>query len=431
MTSTTNNALASLALQGGQPVRTTPWPLRRLFGQAEKEAACRLFDQAIASGDVFGYQGVEEEAYLKQFTQWLEGTDQPKGYADAVNSGSSAVFVALRALHLKPFTEVIVPPISDPGGVMPVALLGLIPVPADSAPGSLNAGPKQIADRITPRTSAIVVAHISGHPCDMEAIMALANKHNLPVVEDCAQSHGATYHGKMTGTFGTISAFSTMSGKHHATAAQGGVVYTRDQALYYRARQAADRGKPFGIDNPQGNVIAGINLNSNELACAVGRVQLAKLPDMTRRRQAFANQVIQGTRQLKAIHIMEPLANSQSAFWFMVGYVEASKLSVDKAKVVEALKAEGIPAGAHYWHCPITFPWYTQKQVLGGSQDGNGFPWSQAPVESRRQWTANDLPNALATRDTHFTITMHENCGTQEANDVVAALTKIDAAYTR
>ena len=151
--SSSSPALEALAVQGGSPVRTRPWPERFLFGQAEKDAAMRMFDQAIASGKAFGYSGAEEDAYCKAFADYLGG-----GIADAVNSGTNAVYVALRSLDLPAFSEVIVPPISDAGGVMPVALAGLIPIPADCAPGSLNAGPAQIEARITPRTSAIVVA---------------------------------------------------------------------------------------------------------------------------------------------------------------------------------------------------------------------------------------------------------------------------------
>jgi dTDP-4-amino-4,6-dideoxygalactose transaminase len=430
--STTRSVQSLLAEQGGQPVRTTPWPARHLFGQAEKAAACAVFDQAIASGNAFGYQGPEEQAYLDAFVNWLEGGNTGKnsggnsgvGFADAVNSGSSAVYVAVRSLDLEPFSEVIVPPITDPGGIMPVAMLGLIPVPADAAPGSLNTSAEEIARRITPRTRAILIAHIAGHPCDMDPILELAAAHHLPIIEDCAQAHGATYRGRPVGTMGQVAAFSTMSGKHHATAAQGGVVYTRDQAVYKRVRQAADRGKPFGEDQPTGNVIAGLNLNSNELACAVGRVQIDKLPDMLQRRRDFAQEVIEGAKQFKSISFMEPSAGAQSAWWFLAARVNLKKISIDKSQVVKALQAEGIPAGADYWHCPIEKPWYVHRRVLGGE----GFPWEQCP-EPPRRWTPADLPNALATRDTHFPIPMHENCATQEARDILAAIAKIEKAY--
>ena len=176
-----------LAIDGGRPVRERPFPRRALFGAAEREAALRLFDQAIASGEPIGYGGPEEEAYEKEFAAAHGG-----GFADLVNSGTSALYAALGGLELEPAAEVAVPPISDPGGVMPVALLNLVPVVADAAPGSFNAGAEQIEAVLSPRTRAIVVAHIAGEPADMEPILELAGRRGLPVIEDCAQAHGAT-----------------------------------------------------------------------------------------------------------------------------------------------------------------------------------------------------------------------------------------------
>ena len=128
-----------LAIDGGPKVRTVPWPARGLFGDEEKRAAVAMFDEAIATGKAFGYNGEQEQAYCAEFAEFLGG-----GSADAVNSGTSAVYVALRSLDLEPFTEVIVPPITDPGGVMPVPLINCIPIVADAAPDSYNAGPADI-----------------------------------------------------------------------------------------------------------------------------------------------------------------------------------------------------------------------------------------------------------------------------------------------
>ena len=115
------------------------------------------------------------------------------GYADLVNSGTSALYAALGALKLEAAGEVVIPPITDPGGAMPAALLCQVPVVADAAPGSFNAGAEQIAAVLTPHTRAIVVAHIAGEPADMTPILALAEERGIPVIEDCAQSHGARY----------------------------------------------------------------------------------------------------------------------------------------------------------------------------------------------------------------------------------------------
>ena len=113
---------ASLAINGGSRIRTAPWPQRFLFMEEEKQAVVRLFEESMRTGKPFGYNGAEEEAYCREFADYLGG-----GFCDAVNSGTSAVYVALRALDLEPFTEVIVPPVTDMGGMMPVPLINCIP----------------------------------------------------------------------------------------------------------------------------------------------------------------------------------------------------------------------------------------------------------------------------------------------------------------
>lgn len=421
MTTTVNPAEQALAAHGGKPVRTAPWPARNLFTAEERDAAVALFDKTIATGGVIGYNGEEEEAYCREFCAFHGG-----GFADGVNSGSSAVYVALRSLDLEAFTEVIVPPISDPGGVMPVALLNMIPIPADAAPGSYNPGPAQIEARITPRTSAILVAHIAGLPADMEGILAVAKKHKLPVIEDCAQSHGASIRGRLVGTFGDVAAFSTMSGKHHATGPQGGVVYTRREDLAFPVRRASDRGKPFGLPPGSQNSIASLNLNSNDLAGAIGRVQLRKLPGIVAARQKSAAALAKGCDALKGIRLNTGIPGSNGAYWFLLVRVDLAKFRVDKAKIVAAMQAEGIPVGANYWHSPATSEWAINKRVFGTS----GYPWN-SPLykgDPNATWT---LPNAKAADDQHFTIAFHERVGEQEVADILAALAKVEKAYLK
>ena len=196
-----------LAINGGTPAVNFPLKPRGHFGEEEQASVLRLFSQAIRSGYAPGYNGKEEDAFCKEFASYLGG-----GYADGVNSGTNSVFVALHALDLPPFSEVIVGPVTDPGGIMPIVMLNCIPVVADAEPGSFNTGAAQVEACITPRTSAIVIPHIGGAPADIKAIMKVAKKHKLPVVEDCAQAHGASVDGQKVGTFGTYGAFSLMFG---------------------------------------------------------------------------------------------------------------------------------------------------------------------------------------------------------------------------
>ena len=319
--------MSQLAIDGGPRAFDRPFPKRGLFGEEEKQAALAMFDKAITTGVAIHYNGEEEEAYCSEFAEFMGG-----GYCDGVNSGTSAVYVALRALEIQPFTEVIVSPVTDAGAVMPVALMNCIPVVPDTNLESYNTGPEQIEARITEHTRAIVIGHISGIPADMDPIMEIARPRGIRVIEDCAQAHGARYKGRLVGTIGDAAAFSTMSIKHHATAAQGGVVFTKDEDAAWRARRASDRGKPFGLEGvathvQATNVIASLNLNSNDLAAAVGSVQLRKLPGIVAGRRRIALAIGRGLEKLEAVRLVGDPPGCEGAFWFVVLNLDPDKIT--------------------------------------------------------------------------------------------------------
>jgi perosamine synthetase len=425
-----------LAVHGGPKLRTRPFPPRHLFGEEEKAAALRLFDDAIQTGGVFGYGGPEEEAYCREFSESLGG-----GFADMVNSGSSAVYVALRALDLEPYSEIVCPAITDPGGMMPIPLLSCIPVPADARPGSYNVGPDEVEACLSPRTAAILVAHIAGEPVDMDPILGLARARGLPVVEDCAQAHGARYKGRPVGTLGDVAAFSTMSGKHHATAAQGGVVFTRREELYWAARRASDRGKPFGLSgaapaasslaSAATNVIAAHNLNGNDLAGAIGRVQLSKLDDIVRRRREVAARIARGLEiRSRTVTAGWQPDGAEASYWFMRLHVEESRLTVAPTAFAKAVAAEGIPLNPAYGAALQSHaPWFLEKRVFGTSH----LPWSApeyraAGGDPQRTFAC---PNAISVIESDFNLSLHEGWGSTEIEDTLAAIEKVEAALGR
>jgi len=410
-----------LALHGGPKVRTTPWPNRHLIGPAEKSAVNALFDRAIASGNAFGYNGPEEETYCREFARAMGG-----GFADAVNSGTTAVYVALRALNLEPFSEVIVGPITDPGGIMPIPLLNCIPVIADAAPGRFMPGPEEIEAVITPRTRAIVVAHIFGEPADMPGIMKVARRHKLLVVEDCAQAHGARLKGRRVGTFGDIAAFSTMFGKHHCTGGQGGVVFTRHAKRYLEIRRASDRGKPFGLPKGASNVMASLNFNLSDLAAVIGSVQLRKLPGIVARRRKLASRIARGLRGLKAVSLPPQVAGAEPSYWFLRLRFNPEAVTCDKATFCKALVAEGLQATERYVNPCHMQDWYRRRRVFGTS----GLPWT-APQYRGNPDRTFPCPNVRAALDAHFHLVLFESWGNREAADIAAILQKVARAYEK
>lgn len=416
-----NARFSKLAVNGGPKTRARPWPGRGLLGPEEKAAADALFDQAIASGEAFGYNGPAEERYCREFAKFMGG-----GYADAVNSGTTAVYVALRALNIEPFTEVIVSPITDPGGMMPIVLLNCIPLVADAAPGRYNTGPEQVAELISPRTSAILIAHIGGEPADIAGIAAIARKRGIPVVEDCAQAHGARLHGRLAGTFGAIAAFSTMFGKHHCTGGQGGVVFTRSKKLYLECRRAADRGKPFGRPPGSTNCLASLNFNLNDLAAAIGSVQLKKLPRIVRQRRQIVERLARGFSRLKAVALPPQIGGAEPSYWWLRLQFNAAAVTCDKETYCKALKAEGLLIIPSYRAMPHLMDWYKHRRVFGAS----GYPWTAPEYKGERD-RRFPCPNALAATAAQFNLSIYESWGKAEIADIIAAFTKVEAAYAR
>ncbi|MFA6716207.1 MAG: DegT/DnrJ/EryC1/StrS family aminotransferase [Victivallaceae bacterium] len=409
----------NLAVNGGSKLRTEPWPSRGHFGIEEKKAAERLFDKSITSGNAFGYNGQEEEAFCQEFADFLGG-----GYADGVNSGTTSVHVALKALKPEPFSEVVVGAVTDPGGIMPIVEQSCIPVIADAAPGRYNTGPEQVEAVITPRTSAIIIAHIGGEPADIEGIMAVAKKHKLPVVEDCSQSHAAAINGKYVGSFGDISAFSIMFGKHFCSGGQGGMVFTKDYELYKAVRQASDRGKPFGIENPNGNVISSLNFNMDELHAAIGREQLKKLPAIVGKRQAFVQLLkAKGIGGFSSIIIPELLPGAAHSYWWWRLKVDSSKLSCSKAEFCAALSAEGLSLNPCYRGAlPYTFEWFQNR--------AGKHPWNN-PLYKGDPEAEPHTPNAFKAMEEHFNLVISEGWGEKEADDIIAIISKVESAFLK
>ncbi|MFP3905271.1 MAG: DegT/DnrJ/EryC1/StrS family aminotransferase, partial [Armatimonadota bacterium] len=216
-----------LAINGGTPVRTEPWPNRIQIDDREINAVMELMEKAKSGGAFDRYGGEQVDIYEQEFADHI-GTE----FATAVSHGTAAVHTALGALRLDAGSEIICSPITDTGAIAPVVWNNCIPIFADTYDDNLNMNPATIPPLLTDQTKAIVCGHISGQACDMDAILNIAEDNDLYVIEDCAQAHDAEYRGKKLGSIGHLGAFSTMSGKHTTSGGQGGMVVTDDEELY-------------------------------------------------------------------------------------------------------------------------------------------------------------------------------------------------------
>jgi len=396
-----------LAVQGGAPVRSQPMPVRAALGEAELQ----MLNEALAyyreQNTDPEYQGPFEKLYTDAFVAMMG-----KGYADAVATGTSALYVALAALELPKGSEVIVSPITDPGTLNAIILNGFRPRLADSRPDSYNMGVAQFVERITPGVSGVVVVHAVGQATEIDKIVVEARARGIKVVEDCSQAHGAKVAGRMVGTFGDIAAFSTMSRKAHMTGGSGGVVYTRDLELFRRALAHADRGKPrwrndFDDRDPTTYLFPALNHNTDELSCAIGLASLRRLNETIVRRLSFVFDLVERLVDQSRVCQPYPYSASDSPFFFPI-VVDPKRLACSKVEFAEATRKEGIPLNSHYKYVVAEWPYL--KSYLAD---------------------AFDTPNARDIRDRSFNLYLNENYGEREAIDCVEAILKVERYYTK
>jgi perosamine synthetase len=398
----------ALAINGGRPVRATPMPPRIALGPDEEGMIAEALAYYRSRGIDPGYQGHFEQRYCEAFVSALGG-----GYADAVATGTAALYVALAALDLPPGSEVLVSPITDPGTLSSIILNRLVPRLMDSAPGSYNIGLEQFRSRIGPKVRAACIVHSIGQAIpDTEAIVALAHDRGVRVLEDCSQSHGAGLGGYPIGRFGDMAAFSTMYRKAHITGASGGVVYSRDIDLHHRALAHADRGKPswqkgFDDRNPALFLFPALNFHTDEISCAVGLASLARLPDTIRRRRAFVADFAARLRASSQLCRPYPRSEEDSPFVYPV-VLDRARMTCDATTFGKAVIAEGIGLNPHYQYLVVDWPWI-------------------APYLA----DAFDTPNARAIRDETFNLYLNENYGEREAEDTVAAILKVERHFSR
>ena len=392
-----------------------------MFDEKEIKAVTELMKKGaeIATASVLDrYSGTLVNTYEKEFAKFF-GIK----YATAVSSGTAAVHSAITALDLEPGNEVITTPITDPGTVMPILFQGLIPVFADVDYETLNISAETIEKVITKKTKAIIVVHLAGIPSEMDKIMKLAMRYKLKVIEDCAQAHASIYKGKYVGTFGDMGVFSFMPGKHTTSGGQGGMVITNKEKYYWGAKKFADRGKPFGIKNPKGNISLGLNYRMTELEAAIGKIQLKKLKKIASKRYRIVEKLRKNLLTLKTVKLWGKPEDSKPNYWFCFIKVETKKLKVnDKKRFVESLQAEGIPVGAHYTIPMYENPFIKERKTFGNSS----YPWNSYNKNIKYK-----CPVAEKALNDYMTLGIHECWTDKEVEDTLKAFEKIERAYLR
>lgn len=255
----------------------------------------------LRKGALFRYYGLQPPTYVNQLEQYA-CTFYDVRHALAVNSGTGALCTAMSALGIGPGAEVIVPAFLWVATVTAVIQNNAIPVLCE-VDDSFSLDPEDLERKTTQRTKLILAVHMAGAPCDMDAIMQVADKHNVPVLEDCAQCNGGSFRGQKAGTFGKVGIFSLQINKN-CTAGEGGLLVTDDKRLYTRLVAAHDLGVPWkqGLPDEAGDVYFwGQGRRMGELAGAVANVQLRKLPRVVAQMRASKRRIKHALREMKGV----------------------------------------------------------------------------------------------------------------------------------
>lgn len=329
----------------------SPWPS---FTKEEADAVHRV----LLSNKVNYWTGTECREFENEFSAWCSTR-----YAVALANGTLALDVALKALGVGPGDEVVVTPRTFIASVSCVVNAGAVPVFADVEFDSGNISARTIAAVLTPRTKAVICVHLAGWPCDMDPIMALAQRHGLKIIEDCAQAHGAKYKGQPVGGIGDVGAWSFCQDKIMTTGGEGGMVTTNDEALWRSMWSYKDHGKSYEAvyerSHPPGfrwlHESFGTNWRMLEMQAVIGRIQLIRMPEWATARKRNAHAIWNACVQFSALRVPEMKCTNcardcavdgcEHAHYKCYVYVKPEQLEPGwtRDRIVEAINALGVP----------------------------------------------------------------------------------------
>jgi perosamine synthetase len=365
--------MSPLALHGGPPTIARPFPRYNPIGAEEAEAARRVIECGVLSKFIGAW---EPDFYggpsVQGFERALEASFGVK-HAVSVNSCTSGLIAAVGAAGVQPGDEVIVPPWTMSATATAALVWNAIPVFADIERETFNLDPAAVEKRITPRTRAIVVADIFGHAAELDALMALAAKHGLVLIEDCAQSPGARYKGRFAGTVGHIGAFSLNYHKHVHTG-EGGFCLTNDSRLAERMQLIRNHAEAVvgGKGERDLSNMIGFNFRLGEIEAAIASEQLRKLPGLAGAREAAGARLGEALRGLKGLRPPVVKERCSHVFYVFPCLLDERETRVPRSLLAEALAAEGVPGLMPGYTNIHLLPIY-QKRIAYGQ---DGYPWS-------------------------------------------------------
>jgi perosamine synthetase len=290
-------------------------------------------NEALGAGAISGNAGLFLERFEKGFASYCACA-----HGIATSSGTTALHLVLAALGIGPGDEVLVSTLTNMATFFAVLYQGATPVPVDIEPDTWNLDPRLLGDLITPRTKAVLVVHLYGHPADMDPILDVARAHSLYVIEDAAEAHGALYKGRKVGSLGHVGCFSFYSNKI-LTTGEGGMMTTNDPAIAERARSL--RNLAYGVKEKFMHAGVGFNYRMTNLQAALGCAQLEKIEDVIEGKRRVARRYSELLANLEHIRLPVEKPYAKNVYWMYHVVLEDSLAHLREA-VMAKLQEWGI-----------------------------------------------------------------------------------------
>jgi dTDP-4-amino-4,6-dideoxygalactose transaminase len=406
--------MSELAILGGTKTRTEPYPEWPVWDERDVQVVTDVVRSGHWGG--YPYPGPKTAELAKKFVELQGG-----GYAVPMINGTVTMEVALRAAGIGWGDEVIVPAYTFQATASAPMAAGAIPVIVDVDPNTYCLDPKAAEKAITSKTRAIIPVHLGSNMADMDAIMELAERHNLIVIEDCAHAHGAKWRGKGAGTIGHFGSFSLQSSKT-LTSGEGGILLCRTPELAAKAASIIDCGRPHalggGPEDADGLSAMGANYRLSELQAALALVGIERFPAQAKQREEMAAYMDEALSEIKGVRILKrDERHTTRSFYRYIFAVDPSGFGVEHDVLCAALDAEGIGCWIGYeaMHNYELFKPQTSKLAVP-----NAFP-------EYFEFEKMNLPEATRACE-HEAVWLDEavfRAGPQGVDDVVTAIKKI------
>lgn len=399
---------AKLAIDGGEKAVKAACPPSPRWGESERQQ----LEKMLGQDSLFYWQGPQTKLLLERFREVC-----PVKYAFNCSSGTAALHIAVNAAGIGPGDEVITSPVTDIGTVIGVLYQQAVPVFADLGQGTHNLDVADVERRITPKTKAIIAVHLTGNPCDLDALRKVADERKLILIEDCAQAWGAKYRGRPIGTVGHLACFSLQNSKH-ITCGDGGLVGTNDERFGPLLQPCGDKGS-----NREGKrtfPLFATNYRMSETQAAVAAVQLTRLEAIAAKRHRLGRLLTERIADAPGLVPHEVHPEDRAVYWFYYFRMKPEAFRCDRSKFVPALVAEGAAVQGGYIKVPLYGEEVFQKHAFFGGR----WPVKEMGLTAM-DFTKHRCPNAESMLTDGIRVPIFEYMTEDYITQVAAAIQKV------